>query len=276
MTQSLASYVDALPAEGNFSVWFGPLSGEPAYAHRADVQHYAASTMKLALVMAAFRTAETGAIDLDAPVRIHDEFASAIDGSPFSLDRDEDSDEEPWQRIGTEVALRWLCHRAIVRSSNLATNLVLEAVGTDAVAEVLAIVGAEHSMVTRGIEDSAAREAGLQNLVTATDLARTLQALYVDGVASPANRDEILAVLAAQQINDAIPVRLPPGTRVAHKSGWVEGISHDAGIVYPSPADGGEPFVFVMCTTSDLDEQAGLDLIAAGAAAAWEDRKVLS
>jgi beta-lactamase class A len=56
---------------------------------------------------------------------------------------------------------------------------------------------------------------------------------------------------------------------VAHKSGWVEGISHDAGIVYPPDA---APFVVVICTTSALDEQAGLDLIGTGALAAWSDR----
>ena len=108
--------------------------------------------------------------------------------------------------------------------------------------------------------------------MTAADLAQTLQALHAGQCANPASCQEILAVLAAQQVNDAIPVGLPAGTRVAHKSGWVDGISHDAGIVYPGDAD---PFVFVMCTTSSLDEQSGLDLIAAGAAAAWADRRVL-
>ena len=274
--RALQDFVDSLPAEGSFSLWCAPVAGPPVLEHRADVQHYAASTMKLALVIAAYREAEKGNLTLDAPVLVHNEFRSRADGLPFSMDRDDDSDPEPWRRTGQKVALRWLCHRAIVRSSNLATNLVLDAIGLDPVAETLKVVGARHSVVTRGIEDSAAREAGLQNLVTAADLGRTLQAVHAGTGASVASCREILAVLHAQQINDAIPARLPPGTRVAHKSGWVEGISHDAGIVVPSAVDGGDPFVFVMCTTSELEEQVGLDLIAAGAAAAWADRTVLS
>jgi len=271
---TLAAYVDSLPSDGSFSVWFGPDTGDAYLTHRADEPHYAASTMKLALVMAAYRGAAAGSLDLDVPVRVHNSFASRHDGSVFSIDPDEDSDPEPWRHLGEDVALRWLCYRAIVRSSNLATNLVLDAVGPAAVTTVLDLVGARDSTVTRGIEDTTAREAGLHNVVTAADLARTLQALRSETVLSADDSREVLAVLAAQQINDAIPVRLPPGTVVAHKSGWVEGISHDAGIVHPAVGDGGKPFVFVMCTTSDLDEQAGLDLIAGAAAAAYADRRV--
>ena len=204
-------------------------------------------------------------------VLVHDGFSSRAGQSTFTMDREDDSDAEPWRRLGERVALRWLCYRAIVRSSNLATNLVLDVLGTDAVANVLQAVGATGSTVTRGIEDGAAREAGLQNVVTAEDLARTLQALHAGTIVSADACAEILSVLSAQQINDALPARLPAGVRVAHKSGWVEGISHDAGIIYPSTEHAAAPFVFVMCTTSDLGEQAGLDLIAAGALAAWAD-----
>jgi beta-lactamase class A len=262
----LRAFVESLPSEGTFSVWCGPVAGEAWLAHRSDEQHYAASTMKLALVIAAYRQADAGLLDLDQLVEVHEDFASVVDAPRFTMDRDEDSDPEPWRRIGEKVTLRWLGLRALVRSSNLATNLLLERVGLPAVQETLRALDAHGSTTDRGIEDAAARGAGLQNLVTASDLARTLQALVADAVASPRAGQEILDMLAAQQLRDTIPAQLPPGTRVAHKSGWVDGISHDAGIVYPS---GREPFVFVMCTTSDLSEEEGRQLIARGAAAAW-------
>jgi beta-lactamase class A len=264
----LDRFVEQLPPKGSYSVWAGPVDGPSWVAHRDREQHYAASTMKLALVIAAFREEEAGRLSLEETVSVHNSFASASGTGRFSLDESEDSDPEPWARLGQRVALRWLAYRSIVRSSNLATNLLLDAVGVPAVAAALDAVGAVDSVVSRGIEDSAARESGLQNLVTARDLALTLQALVAGTAAGRRSCQEILEVLAAQQINDAIPALLPAGTRVAHKSGWVEGISHDAGIVYPP---GAEPFVVVVCTTSDLDEQAGLDLIAAGALAAWSD-----
>ncbi len=268
---SLARYLATLPDTGVFSVWVGPVAGAPWFAFQEDVEHYAASTMKVALVMAAFREAEAGRIDLDAPIKVHNCFASALDDEPYSIDSEDDSDPEPWRRLGTPVALRWLAHRALVRSSNLATNLVLESVGVAAVAALLDCVGTAHSRVTRGIEDARAGDAGLHNIVCAADLARVLQSLTGERVLSRAGSVEILSVLGAQQINDAIPARLPADVRVAHKSGWVEGVSHDAGIITPVDRD---PFVFVMCTTSDLNEQVGLDVIATASLAAWEDRRV--
>jgi beta-lactamase class A len=266
----LEQFVQGLPSEGSFSIWAGPAEGSSWVEHRGRAPHYAASTMKLALVVAAYRAAEAGALDLDEPVTIHNSFASAAGGATFSLDETDDSDPEPWARRGQPVALRWLAYRSIVRSSNLATNLLLDEVGTAAVGEALEAVGAADSVVSRGIEDADAREAGLQNVVTARDLARTLQALMAGTAAGRSSCDEILCVLAAQQINDAIPAGLPPGTRVAHKSGWVEGISHDAGIVYPTDS---APFVVVVCTTATQDERTGLKLIASGARAAWADRR---
>ncbi|MGH3470495.1 MAG: serine hydrolase [Nocardioidaceae bacterium] len=272
-TPSLDAVVATLPSEGSFSIWAGPVQGPARFACNESAPHYAASTMKIALVLGAYRQAEAGHLDLDNLVTVHGDFASVIEGQRFEMDHSDDSDEAPWDRMGTEVSLRWLADRAIVRSSNLATNLLLEAVGLSAVAAALESVGATDSVVARGIEDGPAREAGHQNIVTALDLARTLQALVSGTPAGRASCDEILAVLAAQQINDAIPVGLPPGTKVAHKSGWVEGISHDAGVVYPGDS---AAYVFVMCTTSTLDEQPGLDLIGRASAAAWDDREALA
>jgi beta-lactamase class A len=262
----LHAFVESLPRAGTFSLWCGPVAGDAWLAHHADERHYAASTMKVALVIAAYRQADAGALDLDQMVEVHDDFASAVDAPRYTMDRDEDSDPEPWRRLGEKVSLRWLGLRALVRSSNLATNVLLEHVGVPAVQEALQDLGTQGSTVERGIEDAAARSAGLQNLVTASDLARTLQALAAETAASPRACRDILDVLAAQQLRDTIPAQLPPRTRVAHKSGWVDGISHDAGIVYPPER---EPFVFVMCTTSDLSEDEGRQLIASGAAAAW-------
>lgn len=264
----LSRQVDALPSNGSFSLWVGPLSGDPWFSFNHQSQHYAASTMKVVLVMAAFREADEGRVDLDSKISVHNDFRSVLDQSPYSLDDHEDSDPEPWQRLGSEVSVRWLAYRCLVRSSNLATNLLLEVVGLPPVTRMLAATGSDRSAVTRGIEDVRARQAGLHNLVTAEDLARQLQSLSQSSVVSSEGSQEILKILAAQQINDAIPVRLPTRVRVAHKSGWVEGVSHDAAII--SPPDS-EAFIFVMCTTSGLDETAGLDAIAMAARAAYDD-----
>ena len=257
-----------LAVEGTCSLWVGPTSGDAWFTRDADIPHYSASTMKLALAMAAYRQHERGVLDLGTAVPIHNCFDSQVDGPRFGLDETEDSDPEVWRRMGEEAALRWIAHRSIVRSSNLATNLLLEAVGITPVQPLLSDLGCADSAFVRGIEDCMARDEGLHNLVTARDLAVELQALVHRSILGEESSAELLDVLAAQQINDAIPVRLPTATKVAHKSGWVDGVSHDAGIVYPPDT---EPFVFVMCTTTDLEAKAATNLIGDAAAAAWRD-----
>lgn len=255
-----------LPDDGSFSVWAGPIDGEPWLTHRSAEQHYAASTMKLALVMAAFRESDAGRLDLDATTPVHGEFRSSHDGSPFTMDATEDSDPEPWRMLGDDVSLRWLAYRAIVRSSNLATNLLLDAVGTEPIGRLLTDLGCAGSRVERKIEDAAAREAGLNNIVTAGDLAAQLLALTRGRALNESSTDEVLSILLAQQLNDAIPAGVPAGTRVAHKTGSVTGVAHDVGIVYPPDA---EPFVFAMCTTSALAEDDANKLIAHTAGLVW-------
>jgi len=256
------------PADGVFSVWCGPLDG-PAYFTRDDaVPHYAASTMKLPLLIAAHRLADRGVLALDEAVPVHDEFRSAHDGSTFRMSREYDDDPSPWARLGERVPLQWLAERSIVRSSNLGANLLLEAVGLAEVAATLADLGARDTTITRGIEDVVAREAGMSNLVSARDLAALLQALGTGRAASPDACREMLDVLAAVETGEGIAGGLPPGTRTSRKSGWVDGVRHDAGLVTPPSR---LPFVLVVLASAPVEDAVLVDWIAQVAAAAWTD-----
>ena len=223
--------------------------------------------MKLAVVMAAFRESDAGRLDLASTTRVHNRFESVV-GGRYAIAEADDSDPAVWRRVGEPVALRWLAYRSIVRSSNLATNLLLEAVGFEAATAVLRDLGCDRSVIARGIEDYAARDAGLHNIVTAADLATQLQSLAIGTLLTSASNQEILDVLAAQQIDNALPAGLPPETRVAHKSGWVPGVEHDAGIVYPPVAD---PYIVSVCTTTALPSPDAVAVIAAVSAAAYAD-----
>src|SRR5439155_16430571 len=95
----------------------------------ADMRVHAASTMKLPVMMEVFRRG----LALDAPIKIDNHFRSLFDGSDFQLDPGDDSDPQPYEKIGQDAPLHWLVERMIVRSSNLATNLVIQLVGAEAV-----------------------------------------------------------------------------------------------------------------------------------------------
>jgi beta-lactamase class A len=267
---------------GTVSVWCGQIGGPPAYEREADATHYAASTMKVAVLAALYRSAERGLVALDTPVPVRNEFESAAPGAPpFGCARSDDNDGEVWTRLGAVAPLGWLARRMIVKSSNLATNLVLGRVGLPAVAEVWRLAGARHSVTGRGIEDAAAREAGITNLVTAADLAALLGAIAAGAtgvgalLAGPQAYRDMLEILCAQEQREDLAAGLPAGTRIAHKNGWVRGIRHGAGVVFPSDAP---PYAVVVCTTTTLpasghggDDEA-CRLLARVAAASWADR----
>lgn len=249
----LDAHLDRVP--GTVSAYVGRLDAPPTWTRHADAGHYAASTMKVAVLAALHRAAETGALDLDAPVPVVNDFDSAQPGAPrFANAQPYDNDDAVWDRIGGTASLRWLADRMIVRSSNLATNLVLGHVGLPAVAEVWALAGARNSITGRGIEDFAAREAGITNTVTAADLAALLGALATGAdspgpLASPAACTTMLDVLLAQEHREDLAAGLPAGTRIAHKNGWVRGVRHGAGLVLPDDAP---PYLIAVCTTTEL------------------------
>ncbi len=255
--------------DGTVSVWYGGIDGSVRWAHEEDAVHYAASTMKLPLLAATYLRAERGELDLDAEVPVHNDFRSALDGSPFRLDQAEDQDDETWSRIGGTATLRQLARHAIVKSGNLATNLLLEQVGTGTVADVLAAVDCgPDTLLPRGIEDARARDAGLDNHVTAADLARVMAAIADRRIAQPATCVAMEEVLLGQEHRAGIPAGLPDGTTVANKTGWVSGVTHDVALVRPDDLD---PYVLVACTTLDVPEDDANALIASISAAVWQE-----
>lgn len=252
------------------SVWLSDLAGEVVYARQADAVHYAASTMKLPLMVAAYRRWERGELDLDRPVAVGNEFRSAVDSSAFSLRKDYDQDDETWEQIGRAVPLRELVRRSVARSGNLATNIVLDHVGAGAVADVLGAAGCSpETVLPCGIEDVAARAAGLFNVVTAADLGLVMTGVGAGSLAAPETCAEMERVLGQQEHRDKIPAGLPGDASVANKTGWVDGVSHDVALVRPGV---GPAYVLAVCTTADVSEEELSGLVAEISRAVWAGR----
>jgi beta-lactamase class A len=259
------------PLPETASVYVGRPGAAPTFTHGEDRTYYAASTMKVAVLAALYRAVDEGVLDLDEPVPVRNDFASALPGAPrFRNDQGYDQDDDVWARVGDTATPRWLATHMIVRSSNLATNVVLALAGLDRVADVWRRAGARHSVTGRGIEDADAREAGIDNLVTAADLAALFGALAFGdpALADPATCAAMLDVLCAQELGEELTAGLPPGTRIAHKDGWVTSIRHGAGVVFPADAP---PYTIAVCT-ADLPDDEACRLITRVSAAAWADR----
>jgi len=187
------------------------------------------------------------------------EFKSIVDGSPYTLNAGDDSDSLVYTWVGQPVTIRDLLEHMITRSSNLATNTLIQIVGASAANATAHALGAKDMQVLRGVEDGKAYAAGMNNMTTARDLAMLMSAIASGTAASRVSTDSMQAVLLRQEFNDEIPAGLPPGTRVAHKTGQITGHLHDAAIVYPK---GRGPYVLVVLTRGIDDEKVARSLIA--------------
>jgi beta-lactamase class A len=233
-------------------------SGERLLINERVVFH-AASTMKLPVMMKIFELAKKGKLSLEGPVEIRNTFASIVDGSPYSLRKEDDGEQSLYDRAGANATIRELVEKMIVRSSNLATNLLIEKAGADSVTQLVRSLGGPDMTVRRGVEDGKAFRAGINNTTTAYDLMMMLDAIAETRFLDRRYCDQMIDILSRQEFNQGIPAGLPAGTRVAHKTGSITAIRHDAGIVFPA---GKKPYVLVVLTRGVKDEKRADELIA--------------
>jgi beta-lactamase class A len=225
----------------------------------ALTRFHAASMMKVPVLIQVFRDVDAGRLRLDDSIPVVNTFASLVDGSPYHLDAGDDSDSSLYARVGGRASLRELVELMITVSSNLATNILIERVEAARAQATAVALGADSIQVRRGVEDTKAYQAGLNNTTTARDLGVLFAAIARGRAASAASCRAMLAVLTRQHFNEGIPAGLPSGVTVAHKTGWFTGTHHDGGVV---TAPGGRRYVLVVLTRGIQDTTASARLIA--------------
>ncbi len=232
-------------------VFVRDLASGQSFAVNADSSFHAASTMKIPVMIEYFRAIDAGRMTVDSSITLRNEFASIVDRSPYSLDAGADSDSALYADVGMRVTIRSLVERMITRSSNLATNAVIDILGAPRIQATAISLGASAIRVLRGVEDSKAFAQGLNNTTTARDLGALLEAIVSNRAAGAAGSAAMLAILERQEFNEEIPAGLPPGTRVAHKTGQITAVLHDAAIIFPPDRS---PIILVVLTGGMSDE----------------------
>jgi beta-lactamase class A len=222
-------------------VAFRTLDGKMEWFSRADDIFHAASTMKIPVMIELFHQIREGKVKLNDSLPIKNEFRSLADGSIFTLDPADDSETDLYKAVAQTRTLRQLCELMITVSSNLATNLIVEKLGVENIRATVHELHADGMSVLRGVEDNKAYEKGLNNTTTARGLLILLEAIAKGQAVDPESSRQMAEILTHQKFNEGIPAGLPPGTRVAHKTGELTKIHHDAAIVFAP-----RPFVLVV------------------------------
>jgi beta-lactamase class A len=217
--------------------------------YKADRWFHAASTIKVPILLGVFAAIDRGDLLPHSRVHVRNRFLSVVENVPFRVEVGRDANSAVHDAIGKMMRVDELAYHMITTSSNLATNLLLGVIGPDSVNRTLKELDVDEGIeVRRGVEDELAFDKRINNMVTADGLLRILVLLSEGKAFSPALSRRMMDILHGQEFNQGIPARLPKGTRVAHKTGEISTVAHDAGVVYLPKR---KPYVLVILTEWD-------------------------
>ncbi len=269
LPDSIRKKIDSIfqSQKGSFALAFKDLTtGKSLFVHERESFH-AASTMKVPVLIEIYRQAALGRLALSDSVVLKNEFTSIADSSLFHLSPDDDSEQELYQHIGEKRTIHELAYQMITVSSNLATNLLIDKVNPRNITAALQELGAADIHVLRGVEDNAAYQRGMNNTVTAYGLLTIFEKMANRTLVSPAASTAMIRILLDQHYNEIIPARLPADIQVAHKTGWIKGINHDAGIVF---LPDNKKYVLVLLSKDTEDDKAAIAAMAAVSAILYQ------
>jgi beta-lactamase class A len=215
------------------------------FHYHADRWFHAASTIKVAILLGVFGAIFRGELLPQSRVHVRNRFLSAYDGSPYRVRLDRDANPDVHREVGRTLRVSELADAMITTSSNLATNLLLDLVGLDVLQRTLEGFHLDGIDLRRGVEDEQAFQHGINNRITANGLVGLLRLIGEERAFSSALSRRMLDILLGQQFKSGIPAGLPRGAKVAHKTGEISTIAHDAGLVY---LPGRKPYALAVLT----------------------------
>lgn len=245
---ALAARIQPLTAEykGQVAVAVKHLSSGEELFLQADLPLPTASLIKFPVMVAAYRMVDAGKLDLNRMVVLRAE--DKVQGSGILTQH-----FSPGAQISVRDAVRLM----IAYSDNTATNLVLDQIGLPTTASTMEQLGFPntkiHAKVFRGdtsVFPERSKKFGLGS-TTAREMVQLLEQLHLKRLASPESCQTMYEHLLACEDRDKLPRDLPPGTKVAHKTGAVNAVRTDAGIIQTTSG----PIAICVLTADNEDKR---------------------
>ncbi len=214
-------------SKGTYAVVVINLRTGESYRLNEERVFESASLYKLWVMATAFKQIEAGSLKRD----------EVLTDSIAQLNRDFDIASESAELTsgGISLTTKTALEQMITISHNYAAMLLSKRVKLSQVSAFLAAHNYTHSAL------------GTPPKTTAADMAQFLADLYHGKLGSESSTHDMLALLKRQQLNNKLPLYLPPEVQMAHKTGELDRVTHDAGIVFSNQGD----FIIVVLSESD-------------------------
>jgi len=165
----------------------------------------------------------------------------------------------------TRLTLRDLATMMAAVSDNSAANVLIDRVGMENVNAMLDSLGLAHTRLRRKMMDLEAAKQGRENISTPHEMMTLLTNIYRGKVLNKDSQADFFAMLSTNK-DSWIPLDLPPDVKIANKSGSLEAVRNDSGIVFVD----GRPYVICVMTAFLRNERDGEQAISKVSLAAWQ------
>jgi len=224
----LAPLVARIPAR--CAVYGAALDGGWRISDGGELDFPAASVIKVPILLELYRRVQAGELSLEQRVVLREEHK--VGGAGVLLELHE----------GLELTLEDLGRLMLVVSDNTASNLLLDLLGMEAINASMQSWGMPGARLGRRFMEPATPER--DNRMTAADAGRCLEMLWRSEILSEPLRTQALDTLKRQQYREKIPLMLPEDLPIAHKTGELDGVRHDAALIEHPRG----PYVLVVLT----------------------------
>lgn len=228
-------------------------NGAPLYTYNAGVSFPSASTIKLLIMLTAFKSAERNSGAMRERITFRSE--DLIGGSDFMRHAAD----------GQRFTVHELLVPMIQQSDNTASNLLITHFGFQRINAVTRQAGLRRTALRRHFLDTGAVLHHMDNRTTPADMAHLLYEMErsvregLETVATPQSCRAMIDVMLGQSDRDTIPRLLPPGIAVANKTGELSRSRSDVAIIEPF---GDSPYVLAVYTSGLDSPQQAYDGIA--------------
>ena len=231
--------------EGNIAVVVKGLKTKEEIRLNEDLVFPSASTIKLVIMSELLYRVNEGAVSLEDTVELTEHMKTGGDGILKELN------------YGHRFTLEEIMTLMIIVSDNMAANILIDLLGMDNINAAVERLGLLDTKLQRRMMDSQAARVGRENLITAKDLAHLIELTYYGRNINKEYSDMMLDILKRQQVRGRLDLYLPEEVVIAHKTGDLDRLEHDAGIVYLPDKE----YIICVLTNDTVTNKDGREII---------------